>query len=283
MGANGTLRPMNGTSYDAQAVRLLDFLARNGSFRKAALAAGVPLATFCRHIELLEHSMGATLVLRMPRATKLTSLGEELLARAAPALQSLDDAFKAIRDSQAEVSGTVRLTTTPLLAEFLVAPALAPILLTYPKIRLEFNLSATVQDLRGEVIDFALRVGNVQDESLIARRIGRTRFFLYGSPNLGGVKEPPRLAFSDDPERNSASVVSTDLRVLRQLVLAGCGIAVLPEMLCQADETAGRLVRWMPNPVVEYPLNLVYPFKQYRPAAVSLIANGLAKYLEENT
>lgn len=249
-------------------------VATAGSLAAAARRLGVPKSTIGRAVARLEDSLGAALVRRQAAGPALTEVGRALLAEAAPHVAALRDLSAATARAGAEVSGHLKLTTTADLARVVLGPLVAAFVARYPAVTVEVDASTRVVDLAGEGFDLALRVarGALASSSLIARKLVRLDLGLYASPGYLARAGTPRrledLAGHDhvliaakagratialDGPRGGGKVAvrgrvaGNDPDFLREVAVAGAGIAPLTWMEARGELAAGRLIRVLPE------------------------------------
>lgn len=260
------------------AMRLFVRVADLGSFSRAADEANIGQPTVSRRILELETHLGVQLFLRTTRALSLTEAGQRFYARAARLLADLEDAETEARGLDREPVGLLRITASNAFARFLLAPALPEFLQHYPHVRVEIVATELRLDLVGEGIDLAFRLGELEDSSLTARKLGTSHRHLFASAGYiarAGRPETP-LALHDHDcivfnssasasrwsltrEGETVSVeVDGRLRLssgelIRETVLADLGIALVPCFLLRAEMASGAvealLPEWSANPV----------------------------------
>lgn len=250
---------------DLNAVAVFVKVAEMKSFRAAAAALRVPRSTASLKVAQLEDRLGARLLERTTRALRLTDAGRAYYQQAAPALGALEAAGRAVGDMQAEPSGRLRITTPVELGQLVLGDVLAAYLERHPGVEVEAELLNRPVDLIEEGFDLAIRPGELPDSTLIARKLGRPqRLRLYASPaylrRRGEPRRPEDLGRHDCLVLHTRSttwdfrgtraprsvavrarVAANSLVVLRDLAVAGRGIARLPEFFGAAAVRARRL------------------------------------------
>lgn len=275
---------MNGT-IDPGLLALFARVARAGGVRSAALESGLPRSTVSRRLAELEGLLGTRLVQRTTRAVTLTEEGKVLLERIVPALGVLADAEGAVRALREKPTGTLRVAATGLSAEVFLSPVFARYAERYPDVRIEVALEDRVVSLADEGFDCALRVGAVRDSSLVARKLGAGSLRAYASAAYlrarGEPARPRDLAAHDaivftgrrEPNRwpfrvrgktvlqSVAPRVSVNSFVMvRDLCVAGVGVALLPEFLALEALRRGTLREVLGDYATDLgPVNVVYP------------------------
>jgi DNA-binding transcriptional LysR family regulator len=168
-------------------------VAKAGSFSTAGRDMGISQSTASRMIASLEKKVGAALFTRTTRAVTLNEAGTDYLIRAEAILAALDEADHAARGT-GELRGLLRIAISTSFAVRTVLPHLAPFAKKHPKLRIEFVLNDEKQDLVGDAIDVALRIGALPDSSAVAKKIGLNFRLLAASPAYlaeAGVPQTP--------------------------------------------------------------------------------------------
>jgi DNA-binding transcriptional LysR family regulator len=273
-----------------------------GSFSALARAAGTTQATVSRRIAALETHLGARLFERTTRAVTPTEAGRRFYESAAAALDALAEAEAAVKRGGNEVSGTLRLACPVAFGRLHVVPRLPKLLARHRALKLDLILSDAFADLVEEGIDLALRIGEVTEAGLSARRIGETRRVTVASPAYlkahGAPATPRDLAKHDcviytrlttgarwvfaGPDGPIEVAVDGRFRAnnseaVREAVLAGLGIGVVPVWLF-GDEIARKRVRVL-LPDFEpkrLPISAVRASRRFEPAKTRAAIDFLA-------
>ncbi|ATQ76228.1 LysR family transcriptional regulator [Massilia violaceinigra] len=259
---------------DVEALSAFAAVIDTGSFSAAAERLGQTPSGISRAIARLESQLGMTLMHRTTRRQDLTEEGDWLLGRARKILAELEDTEAQVSARRSQPSGLVRVNAATPALDHLVAPLVPAFLDAYPLIRLELASGETLVDLIEERADVAIRIGQLADSSLNARRLGSSALRLLAAPSYLARHGMPAtvqelgahrlLGFTAPASLNTwpladagvegvgvmPAVIASSGETLRHLVLAGAGIACLADFLTRADVAAGRLV-----PVLE-PLTL---------------------------
>lgn len=237
-----------------------------GSFSGAADRLGQTPSGVSRTISRLEAALGMTLMHRTTRRQDLTEEGAWLLERARKVIAELDDTEAGIAARRSQPSGLVRVNAATPALDHLLAPLVADFLDHYPLIKLELTSGETVVDLIEERADVAIRIGQLADSTLNARRLGSSRLRLLAAPgylarhgvpaDVAALKAHRLLGFTAPASLNiwplahaggegvpiDPAVTASSGETVRHLVLAGAGIASLADFLSAEDVRAGRLV-----------------------------------------
>lgn len=257
-------------------VHWLGVLGSAGSYTAAAQRLAVSKAAMSQRIVELERAVGVPLVQRTTRSVRLTEAGSQLVEATRPAFEQIERSFDGVRDLAATPRGVLRVSAPVALGRQQVGPALEGFSLQYPEVRVDLDLSDQLVNLAHEGFDLAVRHISAPPENHVAWKLCDTRTLLVaGSTYLrrrGVPEHPDELAGHDclaylrggsavwqfergdtaaEPERASV-VVQGPLRannseLLRDAVLAGMGIAQVPDFSAAAALRAGRLREVLPE------------------------------------
>ncbi len=208
------------------AMRVFSRVAERGSFGQAADELGVSRAAASGHVAALEKHLGVRLLNRTTRRVSLTSEGAEYLRRCRRILDEIQDAEETLRGARSRPQGLLRVDVPVAFGRYLLLPALPEFTRRYPAIDLDIRLNDRVVDLVAERVDVALRVGNLQQSGLVARRVAQISVVTCASPTY--------LADHGEPQ------TPDDLRQHRLLATTPAG-GGSPEWSYPAPYTARRL------------------------------------------
>jgi len=276
------------------------------SFSGAAVALGVSKATVSKAISRLEQRLGTTLFHRTSRRLTLTESGRSLSERAQRILAEGVAAEEAALESASAPAGLVRVAAPLTFGIMHVGPAVADFLAAHPAIKIELCLSDAKVDIVAEGFDIALRIADLPDSSLRARRLGAIPAHIVGAPDYfarhGRPQHPADLArhacfaytnvtnpdlwrFRRPGGEEAAVRIDGPLAAdsgdaMLPALRAGLGVARLPEFLVGEDMRAGALEavleEWTAAPVA---LHLLTPPGTLRPARVeALIAFFIERF-----
>ncbi|WP_158967127.1 LysR family transcriptional regulator [Chachezhania sediminis] len=154
-----------------------------GSFSAAARRLGMPLATVSRRVSELEARLGTQLVERSSRGLKPTETGEAYLAACRAILDQVGEAERLAAGEFREPKGLLTLTAPIVFGRLHVLPVLADFLRTYPDVEVRLEQTDRSVSLSEEHVDAAIRIGNLSDSALRARRVGQVRRVACASPS----------------------------------------------------------------------------------------------------
>jgi DNA-binding transcriptional LysR family regulator len=153
-----------------------------GSLTAAADALGASLPAVVRLLSALETQLGVRLLNRTTRRLSLTDDGRQYLERARRIVADVEDADRQLSAQRAEPSGSISVTAPVLFGQYHVAPAVTRLLQRHPQMRVNLMLLDRVVNLVEEGIDVGVRIGHLQDSTLVARTIGAIRRVVVASP-----------------------------------------------------------------------------------------------------
>ena len=257
---------------DKNAMALFVKVVENKSFTKAAQREHVPVSTVSRKIMDLEKELGVRLLERSTRKLRLTEIGQEYYERCRRGLEEFEAANLLITDQRAEVSGRLRISVPPSLSDIIIVPLIKMFQAAHPKVAVQCLVTDRHIDHISDGIDLSLRVGELRDSSLVARRLLRYRSVLVASPGYlakaGTPQHPSELplhglvAFSPwdrtvrwemqkgtDSERIDLEphIAINDYAGVQRAVIDGMGISEIPSIVCGPALDDGRLVEVMPD------------------------------------
>lgn len=290
---------------DFEAWAVFASVVEHRSFSGAATALGVSKATVSKAIGRLETRLGATLFHRTSRRLTLTDSGQALAERAQRILNEGISAEEAALESSSAPAGLVRVAAPLSFGIRAVAPLLAEFLAAHPGIRIDLRLSDAFVDIVGEGIDIALRIAELPDSSLRARRLGAVKAHIVGAPAYfekhGRPRHPADLAhhacFSytnlANPDvwrfrraggeeavvRVEGPIRTDSGDVMLPALRAGLGIARLPGFLVDQDIANGGLEAVLEEWAGGSALHLLTPPGALRPARVEALIEFLTERL----
>jgi DNA-binding transcriptional LysR family regulator len=282
-----------------------------GSFSRAAVDAGMKVSTVSRYITALEADLGVALLNRSTRSLHLTEAGTAFYDRATQVLQDVELARDAATAHNTHPRGLLRINIPGAFGRLHVIPHMKEFLVAYPDIRLDATLTDDTVDLIQSGADVAVRIGALTDSVLIAKRLAPQRRMLVAAGSylrrVSGLSAPVDLAkhqcmlFTLQASSNwycrptgdaaakltevavNGSFRANDSEALREAVLAGLGIALLPTWLVGGDMRAGHMLQLLPEwewhiaADTERAIFAVYPPKRIVSPKVRVFIEFLAK------
>ena len=291
-----------------QQVHWLGAIAAAGSLSAAAQRLGVSKAAVSQQLAALERRIGLPLVRRTTRALRLTEAGQQLVDDTSAAFAQIAHSVAALHDMAGAPRGLVRVSAPVALGRQHLAPALVGFLRRYPEIRVELELSDRLVNLAHEGFDLAVRHVAAPPESHVAWKLCASRALLVASAaylrRRGVPRAPQELAAHDclaylragaavwHFERACAGAEAQRVRVtvrgalrantsevLREAVLGGLGIALLPDFSVSGRSAHATLRRLLPewNPVGFFgdAVYAIRPWTPGTPRAVHLLIEHL--------
>lgn len=295
---------------DLEAWAIFAKIAETGSFARTAAELRLSTATVSKALKRLEDRLGERLVHRTSRRFSLTETGRVLAVRAARILAEGEAAEAEAHSTSSTPAGRIRLAAPMSFGMRHVAPVLPEFLAAYPRISVDLQLDDRIVDLVAGGIDVAIRIADLPDSSLVARRLCPVHRWVVGSRDYfarHGTPQHPRdlrhhacLAYSyltsgetwrfthtDGTEEALAvhgPLAATNAEALGFALEAGLGIALQPDFLAWEAVRDGRLVvvlrDWAAPPLT---LNLVTPAGGPRPPRISVLLDFLVRRFSATT
>lgn len=280
----------------------------SGGFSAAAREHGKSKALLSKYVTDLEDHLGVRLMNRTTRKLGLTEAGETYYREASQLLQQLDELDATITDQTAEPRGLIRVSAPRNLGETTLAPAIFEFAANNPQISIDLRLEDRFVDLVEEGIDVAMRITNLADSSLIARRIADVGHLVYVSPEAASRFGLPGKAddlrgkpcvidtnmanqsswrFAEDGRPVSVHVAGS-MRVnspvaSMQAALAGLGFALLPTYLADPHVASGKLIPVLVDSMPEGgSLSAVYPHRRHLAGKVRALIDYLIVWFREH-
>ena len=291
---------------DLEGLAIFARVAESKSFSRAASELTLSKATVSKAVTRLEKRLGARLFHRTSRRLSLTDTGAQLAARAATLLAEAENAESEAMSRAAAPRGRIKLAAPMSFGVLFLAPLLPDLFRAHPGLTVDLHLSDDQIDLVGEGFDAALRIGQLPDTSLLARRLCDMPLHLVAAPAYlkehGRPKHPLELSrhaaisysyqltqdtwrFLKASGETAAVRPSGPLRVnngeaMLPSLIAGLGIGVLPDFIVRETLADGRLERLLPG--WSLPAGAVFwvtPPGGLKPKRVEVLAEFLAARL----
>lgn len=267
-------------------------VVRSGSITRAGERLDLPKATVSRRLARLETRLGTRLLNKTTRRLEMTEVGEAYYERCLPILEEVEETRDFASQLSSRPRGRLRITAPADFAMQWLAPPLATFCAAYPEITLDVDLSSRQVDLIGERVDVAIRAGQLSDSTLVARPFLTLTRSLYASPlylaETGMPQHPDELAshrfvilqgarrlFNTDTLGKGrqhvditmhGAVQVNSMGMVKEMALAGAGIAALTDTLAEPSAAIGRLVKVLPDwTLTASPVHLVTPSRRFLP------------------
>jgi len=276
---------MERSSVDLVDVLAFVRVAETGAFARAAERMDISKSILSRRVARLEQQLGAKLLTRTAQGAQPTDIGQAYYARASNILAELEAAQEIVADAVTQIAGPIRITAPLSFGTQHLAPALADFARAHPKVELDVSLNDRTVDLLGGGFDMAVRIGNLPDSALIARKIAPVRGVVVASPSYldarGRPSHPRELADHDllfyaniptyeqwrfrignrwEHVKGHARFRADNGEMLREAACAGLGIVILPSFIASSAIRAGGFeIILREYPLEEIGLHLVMP------------------------
>jgi len=280
-----------------------------GSISAAARNLDVSVAVASKRLQRLEQELGVRLLNRTTRSVHATTEGTALAAQGRALVEDLEALTTGLRRGGTEVTGTLRITTSPTFGRLYISPHLPEFLARHPDVKLSIHFSDETIDLVTAGFDVAIRIGELGDSRLVARRLATNHRVLCASPQylkqhgkpttpadlehhqcllqVGTNGAPSTWRLQDNRGREIHVRVNSRLESnlgesLREGALAGLGIAMLSTWHVCDDLRAGRLEVVLPDyPIADTGIYAVMPQRRLMPQRVRAFTEFLAQYFGE--
>ena len=280
----------------------------SGSFTAAAERLEISKSVVSKYVSRLEDRLGARLLNRTTRRLSLTEVGHVFYERSRKGLADIEDAELEVSRMQGTPRGTLRLNTPMSFGIMHIAPGLAEFMRQYPDVTVDMNLNDRIVDVIDEGYDVSIRIAELPDSSLVARRLAPCRHAIVAAPEYleahGTPRTPAELQdhniityryqesaqewhFRSADNKASAVPVAGSLTVdnslaIRAALLAGVGIGRTPTFVVGEDIREGRLVSLLKGyETLEVSIYLVYAQRRHMSPKVRAFLDFMAARIRE--
>jgi DNA-binding transcriptional LysR family regulator len=278
-----------------------------GGFSAAARELGRSKALVSKYVGELEDELGARLLNRTTRQISLTEVGQAFYKEASDILTRIDDLKASVQNTHQAARGTLRISAPRSMGDDFINPAIIAFLEREPEISVDLRLEDRFVDLVEEGFDAAIRVTELTDSSLIARKLSDMRTVVCVSPaaleRFGEPRVPQDLAerpcvidnnyrfrnnwqFETEGGRFSVSVKGrvevNSAQAARLAAIAGLGFLRTPFPFVHRDIAEGRLVEVLPG--TQPPgqaIHVVYPHRRHLSGKVRAFVDFLGEWFAE--
>ena len=280
----------------------------SGSFTAAAERLEISKSVVSKYVSRLEDRLGARLLNRTTRRLSLTEVGHVFYERSRKGLADIEDAELEVSRMQGTPRGTLRLNTPMSFGIMHIAPGLAEFMRQYPDVTVDMNLNDRIVDVIDEGYDVSIRIAELPDSSLVARRLAPCRHAIVAAPEYLEARGTPRTPaelqdhniityryqesaqewhFRSADNKASAVPVAGSLTVdnslaIRAALLAGVGIGRTPTFVVGEDIREGRLVSLLKGyETLEVSIYLVYAQRRHMSPKVRAFLDFMAARIRE--
>lgn len=289
-------------------------VVESGSFSAVAREKQTTQSHVSKQVAALERELGAKLLSRTTRSLALTEAGERYFTQARRLVAEIAEAEMALHEGEQKLNGWLRVAASVGYGRLKLLPLIKSFLTAHPNVKIDLRLNDGFVDLVEEGIDVAVRIGELADSSLVARRIGTTQRVLIASRGYlrslpKGLKAPkvpqdlerhncivyselatqnvwtftagPGAAVKEGTQvtvRAQGNLQTNSSEVIRASVLSGMGIGYSPTWLFEEELASAELRVLLPDwPAPSLPIHLVSPLQRRESAKVQAFAAHLAR------
>jgi len=271
-----------------------------GSMSAAGRELGLSPAVVSKRLRRLEDRLGTRLLQRTTRQIALTEAGQGFYERVVAILAGVEEAEAFVSRRSAHARGTLKISAPTSFGRMHIAPHLTPFMQTNADLSVNMQLSDDLVDIVGEGFDVAIRIAELADSSLVARKLAPSRRVLCATPDY--LHEHGTPAQLDDLDQHNClthqtsdiwrldgpngsatlrprgNLTTNSSEVVREAVLAGLGIALRSTWDIGDDLAAGRLVQVLPEYEASsnVAIHAIYPSRQFLPVKVRLFIDYFA-------
>ncbi len=286
-----------------QSMEVFVKVAQAGSFSAAASQLGMSKSTVSKHIVALEERLGVLLINRTTRRLSLTEVGEAYCDCCLKIVQEIEEAELSTIGLNAEPRGTLKISAPMSFGILYLSPLIPQFVNLWPKIDFDLNLNDRRVDILDEGYDLAIRIGPLEDSSLIARKLSESQMMAVASPGYlkrHGTPQHPEelvdhvcLTYAYGRMRDSWRFKGPDgpvqVRVesgfhvnngdaMEVVARGGVGIALLPAFIVHQSIKSGELVRILQDFDLGCdPVSAVYPHNRHVSAKVRTFVEFLVE------
>lgn len=292
-----------------QAMKTFVRVVESGSFSAVAHEANATQSAVSKQVAALERALGAKLLTRTTRSLALTEEGERYFEQVRRLVAEIAEAEGALQRGEQQLTGWLRIASSVGFGRLKLMPVVQAFLTEHPGVKIDLRLDDGFIDLVEQGIDVAVRIGELQDSSLIATRVGTThrllvahRDYLRALPKGTRAPRAPDdlsrhncLVYTELAVRNAWSfsagpgasepvgttrtvrvegnLQTNSSEVIRAAVLSGMGIGYSPTWLFDRELASGEVQRLLPDwEAPTLPIHLVSPRERRHSAKVKAFA-----------
>ncbi|MEQ8799228.1 MAG: LysR family transcriptional regulator [Salinisphaeraceae bacterium] len=283
-------------------------VVETGSISAAARRLQRTKSVVSKRVSALEAAFGVRLLHRSARGMTATDAGRDFYRRARAALAELEAAGEDLATDEQALRGSLRITAPMSFSTLILGPALFAFLRDHPGLQLDLDLDDRAADIAVGGFDLAIRIGHLRDSNLVARKLGTAERVIvasrdyadtHGLPaSLDELPQHPAIGYThvaatelwrfhgdDGPARHvpmTCRLVVNNGEAMRDAVLAGLGLALLPRFILADALADGRLVAVLPNAKPEhYGIHALYPYQRQPARKVRALVEYLQRTLKK--
>ncbi len=255
----------------------------------AARALRMPKSKVSRRMAALEDDLGVRLLERSTRSVHLSELGEIFYQHCRRVVEEATSARESVNRMLDAPRGCLRISASVAIGQRLIAPWLGEFMTAFPEVEIDMSLTNRRVDVIGEGFDLAVRVGAIEDSTLVSKRLGADRAHLFASSDylkqrgtptrLSDLKKHRLLAMQDTAKPGQWTLAgpgdrreivaiqphgtANDLTTLRHIAAGGGGIALLPRYMARESRQQRPLRRVLPAwATPEFSFYALYPSRR---------------------
>lgn len=293
----------------------LDFVefvttVQSGSFSKAAAILGVSKSHVSKRVSRLEQRLGVQLLIRSTRKISLTDIGRAYFQRCERILDEVREAESVVSDIKGEPQGVLNISLPNTFGERFIVPLIATFMSRHSNLRVNTTISTRNVDLLAEGYDIAIRIGELAESRLVARKIGMIHFIVCATPKYFetfGTPETPEalhdhqcLIFDLYGAHDQSFWSFSHEKAIRRFPVKGVffsniadsiincalqhvGLLYLPELFLREQLKTGQLVQVLPDWGLETQVSLVYPYSRHLSIKVRRFVDFLVDTIDLET
>ncbi|MBU25272.1 MAG: LysR family transcriptional regulator [Gammaproteobacteria bacterium] len=282
-------------------------VARHGSFAEAARRLGMTGSAVSKQVQRLENDLGVRLFHRTTRQLSLTDEGSFLFERSAPLVEGIEEVGEMLAGRKVNPEGSLRISAPVALAQRVLKEPLTSFVVKNSGIHLHVELSDRFVDLVGEGFDLAIRIGHLEDSSLVARRLADVPMVLVGAPILlaeygtpetpddlanipfvhyGSDRNAQRLKLQKGPDEpvqiaTQAKLSTNNDQMMVSFARAGQGLIFLPRFMVESELENEHLREVLPDYqlIPERKLYAIFPHGRHLPLKTRVLIDFLVDEL----
>ena len=282
--------------------RILHFItiAECGSYTKAGQKLGLPKSTLSKSLSSLEEQMQVRLLNRSTRKLSLTYAGEKFFQASLPLITGLQNAHSQVSELNEKVKGNLKITMSYEMGYIFISKVIPEFMESYPEINFEFDFSSENKNLIEDGYDLAIRAGELDDSSYIAKKLTSSTVGFYASkqyiqrygeprtlddlqyharittPLVNAVKLIPSEQAKVPVPVNMACLTSNSILFNKRICIAGKGVASIADVFCVEEVERGELVKVLKGQeAININIYLVYPSRNHRSKALIIFNDFL--------